>query len=376
MNSIEEEILLLLDKYTSDTCSDDEKDRLFNYLSSGKYDTLLQAHIQNKLEEEHIQENGVGLNEQSAVAILERILNYANRKQNIQQSKKTYKHPVYMLKWVAAACIIFACAVGAWIYFNNKVNHQIPYIASLNRKESRKEVENTTDKTLKLLLEDGSTVTLQPRAKLIYPATFSGSVQREVYLEGDAYFEIARNPLHPFLVYHSNLITKVLGTKFFIKQDAGNKQVEVNVRSGKVEVFENPSLLKKKSIKENDGVIITLNQRVIYAEDKRLFSTTVVEVPLPTLESDSENKKGLKYDSSMFEYKAVPLKQIVPVIEEYYGIKIEIENEALNNCLFTGDLSAENLYTKLEILCGALGSTYEVKGVNILIKGYGCNKYK
>jgi transmembrane sensor len=51
-----------------------------------------------------------------------------------------------------------------------------------------------------------------------------------------------------------------------------------------------------------------------------------------------------------------------------------VENENLNNCLFTGDLSAQDLYTKLRILTLTINASYEINGTKILLKGEGCGQ--
>ncbi len=374
MNHIKQELLQLLDKYTLDLCSDEERAKLSEYISSGRYDDILHKHVKQMLDDSALEEEQEGMNEQRAAAIMEKILNYGPKVQNTQQQTISIfpKRKNIIKRWSIAASIILVFALAICFFANKNIGEQSIYGSILHLKNV-KSVTNTTHSTLTLNLEDGSKVTLQPKAVLAFPEDFLGNKERKVYLEGDAFFDIEKDPKHPFLVFHKNLITKVLGTKFFIKQSTNNNQTEVEVRSGKVEVFENDKLVNKKVAGINDGAIITPNQKVIYIEDKRIFSTTLVDTPLPTVEKDADGNV-LKYDNRLFDFKSATLKQIVPIIEKYYGVKLEVENDALNNCLFTGDISTENLYTKLDILCSTMGSSYEVKGINILIKGSGCEK--
>jgi hypothetical protein len=227
---------------------------------------------------------------------------------------------------------------------------------------------NTTAHPLKMQLEDGTSITLQPGAELHYPQHFLPD-KREVYLKGEAFFEVSKNPTRPFFVYNKNVVTHVLGTSFNVRINKETKQVEVEVRTGRVEVYENTMLEKSSTLKKNNGVILLPNQKVVYDEIARQFVPSLVDRPLPVIKNDSANKKVTTEDMVFAE---TPLKTVLPILENNYGIEIVAENEALYQCLFTGDINLQELYTKLDIICQAVGANYEVKGTKILIKGKGC----
>src|SRR4029077_14541011 len=109
-------------------------------------------------------------------------------------------------------------------------------------------------------LSDGSRVTMQPHSVLHYARKFSTD-KREVYLQGEAFFRVAKNPSKPFLVYYNNLVTKVLGTSFNVNTNALTGNIEVSVKTGRVQVYENKQLINDS---KNKAVILTPNQKVIY----------------------------------------------------------------------------------------------------------------
>jgi ferric-dicitrate binding protein FerR (iron transport regulator) len=86
-------------------------------------------------------------------------------------------------------------------------------------------------------LPDGSLVTLAPQSQLRYPAKFSGT-NREVYLEGEAFFEVSKNSHRPFRVHSGTWVTQVLGTRFNVSAVRGAGQTAVSLVEGKVEVFD------------------------------------------------------------------------------------------------------------------------------------------
>ncbi len=86
-----------------------------------------------------------------------------------------------------------------------------------------------------LRLADGTLVTLAPQSQLRYPAQFDGA-SREVYLEGEAFFEVTKNPHRPFRVHSGDWVTQVLGTKFNVSAVRGASELAVSLVEGKVEV--------------------------------------------------------------------------------------------------------------------------------------------
>lgn len=226
--------------------------------------------------------------------------------------------------------------------------------------------ENKNDKPLRIGLSDHSVITLAPGGRISYPNEFSDDV-REVQLEGDALFEIAKNPEKPFLVYSGKLITKVLGTSFRIKSNKENYTTEVEVLTGRVSVFENHYLTKRSKEKQHQGergVVLTPNQKVAYYEESGHLLTSIVDEPVVIPVADTT--PNLVFNNHN-------LSDITARLQKEYGIEIMFANERLEKCTFTGDISDMPLYDKLELICKANTACYEVKGTRILISGAGCD---
>ena len=73
-----------------------------------------------------------------------------------------------------------------------------------------------------------------------------------------------------------------------------------------------------------------------------------------------------------FEFDGATLNDIGTQISKAYGINIILENENLENCRFTGDIAAQPLYKKIEIICRAIDADYQIRGTEIVITGAGC----
>ena len=262
---------------------------------------------------------------------------------------------------VAVACLFG----GAWLYYSadrsskSLVNHKV--------EEGMHEEINQGNIAKQILLEDGSSVRLEPNAKIAFPPHFLNS-KREVYLEGEAFFEVTKNPGRPFFVYNNNLVAEVLGTSFNIK--IIKNKIEVAVRTGRVAVFENGQQINLNSQQKlQNGVIVTPNQKVTYYPENRYFVTSLVEAPVPV----SAGKDSTILNKA-FVFDETPLSEVLSALEKAYEIEIVLENDNLGKCPFTGDITRQSLYNKLEVVCSVFQAGYEIKGTRILIKGgKGCN---
>src|ERR1019366_6846207 len=87
----------------------------------------------------------------------------------------------------------------------------------------------------KIVLSDGSVVTLNSETTLRYPAEFNGQT-REVYLDGEAFFDVAKDHKHPFIVHAGKMNVRVLGTAFNIKSYANDATSETTLIRGAIEV--------------------------------------------------------------------------------------------------------------------------------------------
>ena len=225
--------------------------------------------------------------------------------------------------------------------------------------------DNLTKSPLKVVLEDGSQVTLQPLAKLYY--SVKQYHKREVFLEGDAFFDVTKNKEAPFFVYSGAIVTKVLGTSFNIINPL-NGNTEVLVKSGRVQVYEN--IIKGKAVKNiSQPVILQPNHKVIFHAENKTLELTLAEKP--ELVKKTNGYTSLDSSKIEFVYVRARLKDVLKELETHYGIEIIVPNEDLYNCYFTGDITEQDLYTKLKMICLTTNTNYEINGTKILITGSG-----
>ena len=282
--------------------------------------------------------------------------------ENLEEEKTlqiSYRRPFVI--WSAAASVILILSIGWW-YFQQNSNKSVIYSELVeNASTALIEKENNTDKPLLIMLSDGSSILLQHGSRLSYPVNFEGD-KREVYLDGEAFFEVAKNPEKPFLVYANELVTKVLGTSFNIKSFKGQKDIQVIVRTGKVSVFKLNEVQNSKNVKILEGVVIIPNQQIKFDKEKSNFSKSLVEQPEMLSEMPRYN----------FDFKDISASEVFATIQKAYGISIVYDEELLKECPVTASLSDEPLYGKLELVCNAIEAEYQLIDGQIIISSKGC----
>jgi transmembrane sensor len=361
MNS-NEQFDYLLDRYLSEKITPEEKEQFFNLLITSDYDDKLDAHILTSLQNTPVTENA-GMPGRASEEIIQTILQSSGNFIETIPEKPSRR---LFFRLSTAAAVVLALTAGLFLLLNNK-EEQNYFAAQVEQMQFRQ--LNESDTLQLLVMNDGSRVTLHPGASLYYPSQFSDTL-REVYMEGDAFFEVSPDVTKPFLVHSRHITTRVLGTSFLIRMDPQTGVEEVAVKTGRVQVSENIRALNKPS-EDVPAVILTPNQKAIYETGKRVLFATLVASPQVVVKESETPVEAVKQIS--FKYEHQKLSDIFRELETAYGIEINLENVALGNCLFTGDLSDNDLFTQLKIICLTTQSSYELKGTEILMKGNGCH---
>lgn len=234
--------------------------------------------------------------------------------------------------------------------------------AADNRANDFIEEVNTSGSVLRVHLSDGSTVSLENGGRLKYKANYRGDPFRTVYLEGEAFFEVAKDPSRPFLVYANDVVTRVLGTSFRVIAPDANTEVTVSVKTGKVSVYALNAGEQPKDAQRN-GVILLPNQQVTYIREQATFGKTLVDNPEIVTPSVKETD---------FTFENTPVTEVFRVLEEAYGIEIIFDEEVMNRCFITAPLGSEPLFEKLKIICRTVGARYETIDARVVVTSTGC----
>ena len=271
--------------------------------------------------------------------------------------------------WYAAAAVFFiamAATVSYFVFNRNATVGKFDYAYVTPSKQLIENV-NTSASPVKLVLPDESIVELGAGSKLAYANNFDSSQTRDVYLLGEATFTVTKNSAHPFRVFANEIVTKVLGTSFTVRSFTRDSIIQVIVRTGKVSVYsqENTSNAETGTPNQLGGIILTVNQELVYKKSNREFKKTLLQNPV-VITRDTVDLKLMLYDDA-------PLEKVFAQLSKIYGVNIVYDNDLLKKCTVTADLRSETFYRKLDLICKAIGAEYEIIDGQVIIQSNGCD---
>lgn len=261
--------------------------------------------------------------------------------------------------WTAAAVLLLLVTSGV-LFFLRFSSQSID--EALLAEANDLIYENKSDTTLPVSLPDGSKVLLEKGASLHY-AGGDSLKKRTAFLVGNAFFDIAHNPSQPFVVYTHSIVTRVLGTSFWVKAMPDDKMASVIVRTGKVSVYKKEDFIRQGNQSGTlEGVVLTPNQQVSYDIAHDRVSKALVAAPIAAAAASD----------STLNFEATPAVAVFHQLEDIYGIPIVIDERTLSSCSVTVVLGNEKFYEKIAILCKIINAGYEVIDGSIVITSKGC----
>lgn len=196
--------------------------------------------------------------------------------------------------------------------------------------ENENTIEVPNGQRISLTLSDGTKVWLNSQTKFVYPGTFSKK-NRDVYLEGEAFFEVAKDKKKPFTVKSPLLRVTVLGTKFNLRSYAEESSI-VTLAEGKVQVSTN---------NEENQLILLPNEQMTYSVEEGVHFAQNIDPDF--------YKSWTKGESAFMNKK---LREICRELERKFDIKIQVTDENLANdvfnCRFKESASIEQVLTLLK----------------------------
>jgi transmembrane sensor len=320
----------LFQRYINGSCTDNEASELIQFISEN--DSPETRRVLNNLWNHSTDK----LPPEKADRILEDILKTSGAARAGQKQKH--------LVWLKAAAIIVFTALSGGMFYE--------FLFPEKRRLSADEIAETSQHQF-IRLPDGSAVILNAGSKLEYADTFSDKESREVYLAGEAFFDIRHDVSKPFVVRTEKISTTVLGTAFNVRAYPGQDNITVTVTRGKVSVSDEHQVLG----------IITPDQQITFHKASRKAARQVVK----SREVTAWAEKDIFFDD-------VSMSDAAHQLEERFGVNISFENEKAGNCRFTATfIRGEDLYQILDVICAFNQARYTTDALgNISISGKGC----
>ncbi len=232
---------------------------------------------------------------------------------SLNKSSQAGRRKKRSIPYIILGFFIIAAAATYFLFTHHSVNK----ISQLNQ------TVNSGYRALTFTLSDSTIVTLAPNSTLQYPSSFQGE-NRQVYLQGEAGFNVKRNENFPFKVHTKNIVTTVLGTIFNIKKP-GDSAIVVELLKGKLKVeIEDPAA--------TSPILLNSDEKATYVfHDKHFYKNS----------SSAESVVSFRQNS--FEEIAARLKSV-------YRITV-INNSDKKNWRFTGEFKNTNAKEIIENIC-------------------------
>lgn len=341
--------------------SEELKITIVNYLS-GKWDECDSILLKTWLEENEDNSNLFGqlvdLWEADTISRKEKEFNvdeaWDKLEPQIYQRKGMLKYLPSLSKGLRyAAILVFGLLLGGLVntYFSNRADSQLM---------AKNLVEYTVPYGAKtrLKLPDGTEVILNAGTQIKYNQGY-GTENRNVELCGEAFFEVAKNKVLPFIVYARHVSVQALGTKFNVKAYPEEKTIETILLEGSVE-------LKYSGSTTQQSIVLKPNQKALFDTDINNFMVSAIH-----------NTSEVSWTTDKWVVKNIKLDVFAKLLERRYNIVVEFNDNRIGNYEFGGTIKDETLEQVLTALTYSAPIKYKItnKHVKLFVDESKVNQY-
>ena len=342
-------IVDLFVKYLQDRCTADEVKQLLMYFEIEENEEILRHLIRAELDFTH--QGEITNSKEDAILLKIKSVLISEIKQNQEQHRVKRLSPISRWVRICAVWLVLVCSAALLVdHFYTDIKgyfHPVKLLSLATRPGERK----------LLTLSDGTKIWLSPSSSLEYLDQLIGNL-REVKLEGEAFFEVAKDKKHPFIIHSGRMDTRVVGTSFNIQSFKAQINSTVTVVTGIVKV----SALRSSGRKPQE-VILNPNQRSQL--DNQSGTLTSINYP--------NAKQMLKRKEGILNYDGAPVQDVATDFSRYYKVPILIESKS-KNCLCYGEFDTNTpVNIVLEQLASAINAKIIIQKDKYILKG-GCEE--
>lgn len=271
-------------------------------------------------------------------------LNRVHAPVNLTQPAEAIPASVFKIKKYLPYAAIWALVVSGFFAYR--------FVSVKNgaaiQKVAMREMVNPYGQRSKIILPDSSEVFLGAGSKLTIPEKFTGNL-REISLQGEAFFQVTKNPKRPFIIHTGTVQTRVLGTSFKIEAFK-NKPLTVSVVTGKVRVDDYAGNI------HTSLAVLTPGQKVTYDNGQAIAGKAIID-----------DTKAWKDGRQVFSGQA--LAEITDVLERWYNVKVEYKTakkaEEKISVILNADKPLDNI---MKVLSATGHFKYAINGKLITIR--------
>jgi ferric-dicitrate binding protein FerR (iron transport regulator) len=246
-----------------------------------------------------------------------------------------YQH--HWLKLAAIVLLVIGLPLFIFTYTQLEQPSSVAEVTPIEKK-------TTIGQKSKILLPDGSIVWLNAESKVTYAADFEGN-QRALTLEGEAYFEVKKDKLKPFIVLSGKISTTAIGTSFNISAYPEDSTIEVALITGKVQVKSPTSGIQGEAFVLNEGNGVNYN---IYRNQARKYTF--------------DKHTALAWKQGILLFEGDSFEEVTRKIRRWYGVEVTVTGIPPDDWKLTGRFKNELLTSVLENIRFGRNFTYHLDG--------------
>lgn len=286
--------------------------------------------------------------EETAYPNMEGILTQIKKQADIPEPKKNQllKHPESSKRkyaWILQVASLLLAVFAYYSFFTRDKSDKPAAVVW-------KEIRTANGQISKITLMDGSQVTLNSASYLKYPAAFSGP-NREVHLSGEAYFDVAEDHTHPFILHTSQMDIRVLGTAFNVKSYDNDLFKEATLLRGSIEV--------NLPGKNNESLKLVPTDKI------RVKGSSYEMSKLTYYNKGDKNSLEILWMNNQLAFRNETLETIANSLGRKYGLKMVFNDEKIKNLKFSVSFEKENVNQALNSLQMVSPFQYKIKGDSV-----------
>ncbi len=323
-------VSFLFKKYLNGSCSNDEAAEIVAFLEDPANDDVLMNEVITEwclFNSEH-KDNLIPT---ESKIIMDRILDRLHHQINLKEEENARNYSVnkfFTFFSKIAAVLIIPLFVYA-IYLTSKTTHSMLFKATAVVWQT---VKTPTGMQTDFLLPDGSHIWLNSGSVLKYPVPFTTD-KRQVELSGEAFFDVVKDPSHPFLVKAGKMNIEVKGTRFNVINYPNEMRTELILERGRVRLFSG-------NYEDNNTVTnIIPGEHVVLDNSQNKLEVSKVDVD-----------KYTAWKEGMLIFKDDPMDEVVRKLNRWFNVDIILQSPELKEYVYTATFKDETLTQILELL--------------------------
>ena len=257
----------------------------------------------------------------------------------IKNGKKRFSINLSSLRTelIRIAAVIAITLGGSYFYYQSSLEKELMAMQTITVPAGQR---------INITLVDGTNVWLNARTSLSYPVKF-GKNNRQVVLDGEAYFDVTKDKSKPFIVQTDNYNVEVLGTQFDVNAYSETGEFETTLMSGSVKVASASDSTQKITLKPNNKVFL---------QDGKLHVTAV------------DDYNPYRWKEGLICFKNETFTSIMKDFEKYYGLTIQVKNKNVFKYVYTGKFrQTDGIDYALRVLQKDIKFTYQRDDENQII---------